>query len=418
MGVISNIVRTSRDSSFATLEAAIIVSQERLISAQGRRMSRFSDILIIGGGAIGGSIALALAERGASVSVFEAGAIGKGASWAAAGVLAPDWSGEDPPALTRLAADSLLLWPDWVRLVEDRSGIALNFRRDGLINVWVDPEAPHLPPDLATTPPPCPEGRAQRLSAAEVRELEPKISGPILGGVLYPEDAQVDNPRLATALLRAAASLGTRVRSNAPIRELLGAGGKCRGIRLASGETIEAEAVVVAAGAWSGPLAASSGLTLPTIPWRGQMVTLDAAASSRPLSHIVFCGEMVLIPRPHGPLVVGTTLENVGFDSRVTAAGMHHIFSRLERIAPDLGGLPVLKTWAGLRPGTPDHLPYLGPVPGWEGLFAATGHGRKGIILAPITGALMAEVILEGRIDPRILECLPGRLPPRLRASQ
>ena len=247
------------------------------------------------------------------------------------------------------------------------------------------------------------------MSAAEVRDLEPKISGPILGGVLYPEDAQVDNPRLAPALLRAAVSLGTRVRSNASIRELLGAGGKCRGIRLASGETIEADAVVVAAGAWSGPLAASSGVTLPTIPWRGQMVTLDAS-STRPLSHIVFCGEMILIPRPHGPLVVGTTLENVGFDSRVTAAGMHHIFSRLERIAPDLGGLPVLKTWAGLRPGTPDHLPYLGPVPGWEGLFAATGHGRKGIILAPITGALMAGVILEGRIDPRIVECLPGRI--------
>lgn len=372
-------------------------------------MSRISDILIIGGGVIGGSLALALARRGASVSVLSSGATGKGASWAAAGVLAPDWSGEDPPALTSLAADSLALWPDWVRSVEEGSGVGLNFRRDGLINLWVDPEISPLPPDLATTAPPCPEGRATRLSPAEVREREPAITGPILGGVLYPEDAQVDNPRLAPALLRAAERLGARVRREAPVREFVGSRGVCRGVRLNSGETIEAAAVVVAAGAWSGSLAASSGIALPTVPMRGQMLTLDATAR-RPLRHIVFCGELVLISRPHGPLVVGTTLEDAGFAESVTAAGLAQILARLVCVAPVLSDLAVAKTWAGLRPGTPDHLPYLGPVPGWEGLFAATGHGRKGIILAPITGDLMSQVILEGTIDPRMVPCLPSRL--------
>src|SRR5262249_57982547 len=123
--------------------------------------------------------------------------VGRGASRAAAGVLAPDWDGHDPPALTALAEAALALWPGWAEALEDRTGVGLNFRRDGLLNLWLDPDAPHLPPDPTTAPPPCPEGRAERLSAAEVRTLEPALTGPVLGGVLHPGDAQVDNPRLA-----------------------------------------------------------------------------------------------------------------------------------------------------------------------------------------------------------------------------
>jgi glycine oxidase len=198
------------------------------------------------------------------------------------------------------------------------------------------------------------------------------------------------------------------VLTDTPVTALLGSGGRCTGVRTARGEAIAAGAVVLAAGAWSGPLAASSGIVLPMVPWRGQMLAFDAVA--RPLQHIVFCGELVLIPRPHGPLLVGTTLENVGFDSRVTLSGLNQILARAARVVPGLGDLPLLRTWAGLRPGTPDHLPYLGPVPGWEGLYAATGHGRKGIILAPITGELMARAILEGALDPRLVPFLPGRV--------
>jgi len=371
-------------------------------------MSRLSDVLVIGGGVIGGAIAWSLARRGVSVTIVEAGRIGRGASYAAAGVLSPDWSGEDPPALTALAEASLQLWPDWVDEVEDRAGCGLNFRRDGLLSVWVDPEAPHLPPELAMEPPPL--GRGQRLNADEARELEPSLVGPILGGTLYPEDAQVDNPRLTPALVRAAASMGVRVMTDTPVVSLLGSSGVCRGVRTASGLELHAGAVVLAAGAWSGPLAAASGIHLPSEPWRGQMLAFDAA--TQPLRHIVFCGELVLIPRPHGPLIVGTTLEKVGFDSRVTLAGLHQILARAERVVPGLGDLPLLSTWAGLRPGTPDHLPYLGPIPGWEGLFAASGHGRKGIILAPITGELVARLLLENDLDPLMVPCLADRAIP------
>lgn len=368
-------------------------------------MSRFADVLVVGGGAIGGAVAWALARRGVSVTVVEAGRIGRGASWAAAGVLAPEWNGSDPPSLTALAAAGLALWPDWIGEVEDRTGLGLGFRRDGLLNLWVDPDAAHLPPELATEP--VPTGDGQRLTAAEVRELEPSLVGPILGGVFSPGDAQVDNPRLAPALLQAAGALGARVLSDTPVASLIGSGGVCRGVRTASGAEIPAGAVVIATGAWSGPFAAGSGVHLPVEPWRGQMLAFDAVA--RPLRHMVFCGELVLVPRPHGPLVVGTTLENVGFDSRVTLAGLHHILARAERVVPGLGDLPLLRTWAGLRPGTPDHLPYLGPIPGWDGLFAATGHGRKGIILAPVTGELMARTILEDDVDPLLMPCLPAR---------
>ena len=169
-----------------------------------------SDVLIVGGGVIGAALAVELAGRGVAVTVLESGRIGRGASWAAAGVLAPEWGGDDVPALTTLADAGLAIWPEWVAEIEDRTGVGLNFRRDGLLTLWVDPDAPQLPHDLATTAPPCPEGRAERLSAAEVRRLEPGLSGPILGGVLHPADAHVDNPRLAPTLARLATDLGAR----------------------------------------------------------------------------------------------------------------------------------------------------------------------------------------------------------------
>ncbi|MGE3818871.1 MAG: glycine oxidase ThiO [Isosphaeraceae bacterium] len=366
--------------------------------------SRVPDVLIVGGGAIGGSIALAMASRGASVTVLEGGRVGRGASWAAAGALVAEWGSDDPPALTSLARDSLALWPEFAEEVQGRSGVGLNYREDGLLNLWLDPDAPALPRDLATEPPP---GPGQRLTAAEVREREPSLSGPILGGVFDPTAAQVDNPRLAPALLRAAADLGASVVADTPVAGLLGDAGRCRGVRSIDGREWPAGAVVLAAGAWSGPLAAAAGIELPVVPWRGQMLTFET--TTRPFQSMVFCGELVLIPRPHGPLIVGTTLENVGFDGRVTLAGLHEILARTTRVAPGLGDLPLLRTWAGLRPGTPDGLPYLGPIPGWAGLFAASGHGRKGIILTPITGPLIASLVLEGVTDPRMIPFLPGR---------
>jgi glycine oxidase len=369
-------------------------------------MGRSADVIVIGGGAIGGAIALALAGRGLAVTVVEAGRIGRGASWAAAGVLAPDWSGHDPAPLTALAEGGLALWPEWADDVQGRSGVPLGFRRDGLLNLWADPEAPGLPPDLATEPPPL--GAGERLSAAEARRLEPSLAGPILGGVLDTGVAQVDNPRLAPALARAAADLGARFLTGTPVVALVRSGSRCTGVRTAGGATLSAGAVVVAAGAWSGALAESSGLRLPVVPWRGQMLAFDAEA--RPVRRIVFCGELVLIPRPHGPLIVGTTLEHAGFDARVTLGGLAQILARAERVVPGLAELPLARTWAGLRPGTPDALPYMGPVPGWDGLYAAAGHGRKGIILAPLAGALMARLIADGDLDSRLLPCLPGRV--------
>jgi glycine oxidase len=370
-------------------------------------MNRSSDVLVVGGGVIGGALAWTLAQRGLSVTVVEGGRIGRGASWAAAGLLAPDLTSEDPPALTALADASLALWPDWAAAIEERTGVGLQFRRDGLLNLWVDPEALHLPPELATAPPPAGPGD-ERLSAAEVRTLEPLLTGPILGGVLARGDAQVNNPQLAPALIRAAVDLGARVLTDTPVAALAGSAGRCTGVRTVSGAEIAAGKVILAAGAWSEMLASASGFPLPVEPWRGQMLGFDAP--TRPLRHMVLCGELVFVLRPHGLLVVGTTLEKVGFDARVTLAGLSQILARATRIAPGLGDLPLVRSWAGLRPGTPDHLPYLGPVPGWEGLYAATGHGRKGIILAPITAQLLTRLILDHDLDPRLEPFLVGRV--------
>ncbi len=368
-------------------------------------MSRWSDVLVVGGGVIGGALAWSIAQRGLSVTLVEGGRIGRGSSWAAAGILAPFASGHEPPALAGLSEASLDLWPSWAGALEQATGASIQLRRDGVLNVWVDPEAPHLPPELATGP--AEEIRGSHLSAAEVRELEPLLTGPIGGGILAEADAQVDNPRLTPALVQASANLGTRVLTDTTVTALTGVAGRCTGVRTASGVEISAGAVILAAGAWSGLLAEASGLRLPIEPWRGQMLRFDPPA--RLFKHMVMCGELVLVPRPHGPLIVGTTLERVGFDSRVTLAGIHHIVARARRVAPALGDLPMAATWAGLRPGTPDQLPYLGPIPGWDGLFAATGHGRKGIVLAPITAELLTRLILDHDLDPRLEPCLASR---------
>jgi glycine oxidase len=377
------------------------------LPGEARDVSQSTDVLVVGGGVIGAALAWSLAQRGVSVTIVEGGRIGRGASWAAAGLLAPDVSGDDPPALTALAEASLALWPGWAAAIEERTGLGVNFRRDGLLNLWVDPEALHLPFDLATAPPPA-GPRDQRLSATEVRTLEPLLTGPILGGVLAQGDAQVDNPRLAPALVRAAVDLGVRVLTGTSVAALTGSAGRCTGVRTVSGVEIGAGTVILAAGAWSEMLASASGFALPVEPWRGQMLGFDAPA--RPLRHMVLCGELVFVLRAHGLLVVGTTLEKVGFDARVTLAGLGQILARATRIAPGLGDLPLVRSWAGLRPGTPDHLPYLGPVPGWEGLYAATGHGRKGIILAPITAQLLTRLILDHDLDPRLEPFLAGRV--------
>lgn len=368
-------------------------------------MSTTADVVVVGAGAIGGSVAWALAERGLSIQLLDAGRVGQGATWAAAGFLGAELNPTDPAALVELSMASLALWPEWVQALEAQSGVGLGFRRDGLINLWVDPEAAHLPPDLATIPPPT--GAGERLTAAEVRRLEPTLTGPILGAVLHTDDAQIDNARLGKALARAAAERGVNVRPGTPVTGLVRWGSRCTGVRTAAGEIISAGAVVLAAGAWSGPLADAAGIRLPVEPWRGQMLTFEAF--TRPVSHCVVCGELVLIPRPHGPLIVGTTLERVGFDARVTLGGLAQILSRADRVAPRLGTLPLARTWAGLRPGSPDGLPFLGPVPGWEGLFTATGHGRKGILQAPITGQLLASAIVDHTLDARLLPCLPDR---------
>lgn len=368
-------------------------------------MSTTADVVVVGAGAIGGSVAWALAERRLKVQLLDAGRVGRGATWAAAGFLGPELNPADPPALVELSTASLALWPEWVQQLEDQSGVGLSFRRDGLLNVWVDPEAAGLPPDLAVAPPP--PGSGVQLTAAEVRRLEPSLTGPILGAVLHAEDAQVDNARLGIALARAASERGAEVRTGTPVVGLVRSGSRCTGVRTASGEVVSAGAVVLAAGAWSGPLGEAAGIRLPVEPWRGQMLTFEALA--RPVAHCVVCGELVLIPRPHGLLIVGTTLEHAGFDARVTLGGLAQILARVDRVAPGLSALPLARTWAGLRPGSPDGLPYLGPVSGWSGLFAATGHGRKGILQAPITGRLLASAIADGSLDSRMIPCLPDR---------
>jgi glycine oxidase len=241
----------------------------------------------------------------------------------------------------------------------------------------------------------------RRLTGKELRELEPGASEEALGGLLYPEDHQVDSPRLAAALRAAAVRAGARMLSGASVTGVRSRGGRARGVALEGGGLMDAEAVVLAAGAWSGTLA---GLptALPVRPVHGQ-----AAAVLTPpgrFRHVLKSPRVYLVPRPAGRVIIGATAEDTGFARAVTDRRLATLLAAAAELAPELAAAPVLESWSGLRPGTPDDLPVIGEDPELEGLFYATGHFRNGVLLGPLTGELIGGAV-EG-------EGLPAALKP------
>jgi glycine oxidase len=205
---------------------------------------------------------------------------------------------------------------------------------------------------------------------------------------------------------RAAERAGARLREGEAVRRLAREGERVTAVETQAGRYLPG-AVVLAAGAWSGGLARDLGLELPTRPVKGQLLLADCRAA--PVSTPLFAGEALLVPRPEGRLVVGVTVEEAGFDERVTLGGLRHILQGACALAPAVAGLPLARAWAGLRPGTPDGLPYLGPVPTLRNLWASTGHFRKGVLLAPLCARLLCGAILAGRAGGELAPFAPGR---------
>jgi glycine oxidase len=216
----------------------------------------------------------------------------------------------------------------------------------------------------------------------------------------------VNNQRLVVAYAQAAAGAGVNLVTGCAVSRVVVEQGRVRGV-VAEGEPFDADAVLLAAGAWTGALAASFGQRLPVEPRRGQMVALTHVPPV--IKHCIHGDAVYLVPRPSGELLIGATVERVGFQRAVTAEGVAGLLGAAIELVPALATLPISRTWYGFRPWAPDSLPILGPWPGIAGLWVATAHFRNGILLAPITARLMSEWIVTGRSSIAVKDFLPDR---------
>lgn len=337
---------------------------------------------------MGCGIALRLCQAGARVTVLERSIPGAEASSAAGGILAPQEEAEGPGPFLELCLRSRALYADFAAELLALSGINVNYLPSGVLHVAFDEAGvQRLEKTLGWQR--ALGLRGELLGPSELRALEPQLSPQARAAARFVDDHQVDNRLLTRALTMAAARVGATFRTGY-VRGVVEQQGRAVGVDL-DGEVLRADAVVIAAGSWSGLVQGASVDPRVVRPARGQMVQLQTRL---PLfSHVLFSDRGYLIPRLDGRVLAGSTLEFSGFEKNVTAEGLHRILALALELCPALASAPVQETWAGLRPYTDDHLPILGPGP-LPGLFLATGHFRNGILLTPITARLMAQVVL------------------------
>ncbi len=356
------------------------------------RPSDSAEVVIIGGGVIGLSIARALALRGVGdVMLIERASLGAEASFAAGGILAPQAEADHADDFFRLACRSRDIYPNFAAALLEETGADIELDTTGtLYAAFTEHDQEEIEKRYEW------QTRAglsvEKLTKEEARRLEPCISETIRGALRFPLDIQVENRRLLAALIAANRKLNVRLVTSTNVASVRIEHGRVEGVETSRG-FVSTRSVVVAAGSWTSFITASDA-PLPPVriePVRGQMVCFEA--NPRIARHVFYSPRGYLVPRVDGRLLAGSTSERAGFEKCVTAKGLHSILSHALEIAPAISGLPVTSTWAGLRPRAEDDLPVLGPCAEIEGLFYATGHYRNGILLAPLTGELIAEAI-------------------------
>ena len=354
---------------------------------------RSYDAIVVGAGVIGLSCAWRAAQRGAKVLVLDRAEPPAGATRVAAGMLAP--VGEltfGEPELLEMTLAAAERYPGFVDELESATGMATGYERQGALHVALDrDEAAELRRvhDLQRS-----LGlAAEWLPPRRCRELEPGLTPSFAGGVHAPDEASIDPRALTAALLAALAAEGAEVRTGVEVEEALIEGGRLAGVRT-GGEELRAAAVVLATGAWSGRAEwLPEDARPPVRPVKGQIVGLRSLDGAAPCERIVASERVYLVPRADGRLVAGATVEERGFDTAVTAGGVHELLREAYRLLPDVAEMELVEAMAGLRPGTPDNLPLIGPG-ALDGLILATGHYRNGILLAPLTAERVAEMLV------------------------
>jgi glycine oxidase len=361
-----------------------------------------SDVLVIGGGIIGCGIAHALSARGAEVTILDPRPVGDGASRASAGMLAPFSEGRHDLALQALGARSLARYDALVQALLDE-GLGVPYARTGSIDVAFDSGAAVALDEAAAAL--AGDGIAcERLDHTSLRASEPSVSPSAVAGLKISSHGVVDVPALVSALWRSAASRGARLVQTRAHRVSRTASA----LRVNTGEgTLEASRVVLAAGCWSGQVDIDGVAPLPVQPVRGQLLALRTESAM--LRHALWGPECYLAPRADGTILVGATVEHVGFDERATATGVSHLLRAATALLPPLADATFLEVRVGLRPGTLDDRPIVGASTEVEGLLYATGHYRNGALLTPLTADDVADLAGGTRLDPIWTPCAPQR---------
>lgn len=379
-----------------------------MLNVEGDKFLETADAIVVGGGVVGLAIARSLARANfGRIVLIERGQLGTEASHAAGGMLAAQAECDQRDAFLELALASRDLYPAFAESLLDETGISIELERTGTLYLSFTDEDEHE--TLSRYRWQSSAGLAvERLSGDEARSLEPCVSPAALSALRFPLDWQVENRRLVMALATAAQARGVSFLTGTRVESLLIERGRVRGVETARGR-IHAPVVVMATGAWASSLI-PEGAGEPAIfvePVRGQMLCFDARP--RVMRHVIYSPRGYLVPRMDGRLLAGSTTEHAGFDKRVTMTGAHTILTNALEIAPALGSLPLVDSWAGLRPRTADDLPVLGESAQTRGLFYALGHYRNGILLAPITGELIMSEITSGVPSPLAKAFTPER---------
>lgn len=349
-------------------------------------------VLVIGGGIIGSSVAWQLARAGAQVQILERARAGQEASWAAAGLLAPQAEAEGPGPLLRLCVEGKAAFEETFERLLAESGVdpEYEFGKGVLYVALNEEERAELARRAAWQ-------RAagltvEELSGDQARAMVAQVSPEVCHALYFRNDFRAENRKLTQAYLSAALRAGARLREETRVDAIELAGGKVAGLRLGDGSTIEADAVVNAAGSWASQIRGTESDKLSVFPVRGQIVCFEVLPGTLELG--IFSLRGYVVPRRDGRLLAGSTRERAGFSKSVTLEGVERIARGAKDMLPMLAGARFREAWAGLRPATPDSLPVLGPSPTVDGLFYACGHFRSGILLSAITGRVITSLVM------------------------
>lgn len=343
-----------------------------------------TDCSIIGGGIIGLAIARRLASQGLAVALFDKSTPGSEASYAAGGMLCPRLEFEKGSPLSELGEISLQLYPDYVRELEEETGLCVDLRLNGVITPITPPGKPAPPGSVASAP--------RLLDAAALHELEPGINPEITRALYYEDEGSIDNRALTTALLVASEKLGVKIYRDCEVLEVLVEKDHVNGVRTRTGD-YNSPIVINSAGSWATRIAGEIE-NVEIRPIKGQMLLLDCKGFEEDLPrHTIYSHRAYLVPRGDGRVIVGTTVEDKGFDKEIEPAAIEALRQDAVRMFPFLRNIQPREAWAGLRPMGKQDVPHIGALSP-HGYFAAVGHYRNGILLTPLTQELMAREIL------------------------